>query len=166
MARKEIDLTELIAKPIQKAVQKAVNRSNMSKDAKLMAREMRIRTRLGKGVDRQGGRLKRLKPIKESTITNRKRTKAKGKLHPHTSPRKSNLTETGKLLDGLDGISPRNGEAKIVMRENRRDGALNADIVQGQEDMGRSFMHLSFGEVKRFQRRIRERVLKLIKANT
>ena len=60
---------------------------------------VKTRTRLGYGVagEKFAGSQQKLESLKSSTVENRKRKT----LHPDTSPKKSNLTDTGQLLDSI-----------------------------------------------------------------
>lgn len=136
-------LDKIIGDSVGKAVEGAFTQSQMARDAKFMAKEVRRRTRLGRGVQRTGARSFKLAGLKESTIRSRRRTQNAGELSTDTSPTKSNLTETGQLLDAIDGRSSGPGNAEIFLKEDRTDGALNNDIASFQEDKKRSFMHLS-----------------------
>lgn len=68
---------------------------------KLAADQVRTRTRLGYGVENAEQPQQKLKPLAQSTREKRQRLKQNGRLSDQTSPAKSNLTESGKLLDSI-----------------------------------------------------------------
>lgn len=68
-----------------------------------LADTIRRRTRLGSGVEVLFAKKTALAKLAASTIVGRKRKKKAGTLSDKTSPTKSNLTETGQMLDALEG---------------------------------------------------------------
>lgn len=78
------------------------------------------------------------------------RTKKSNRLHPDTSPEKSNLTATGQMLDALRG---RAGGGKVTIDikptsrkkelNGKKSGLNNNQVRQYVEDAGREFLKLS-----------------------
>lgn len=95
------------------------------------------RTRLGKGVERDGAPETKLKRLAPSTIRHRAYLKRKGKLSNLTNPRKSNQTMTGEMLDSL---TFRTRPAKI---EIFFDEEYQARKAFWNAQMGRKFMFIS-----------------------
>jgi hypothetical protein len=126
-----------------------------------MARKIRVRTRLGRGIDE--GKLKvfntktgRNKTVKTSTyIEQRRRWKERGMLSDFTEPEKSNLTRTGQLLESLYGKSDRMNEFTIAVKEKRiASDVTNSDIIRYQDTQGRKFFGFSKPEIAFIQQQV------------
>lgn len=122
--------------------------------AKFIINMIRIRTRLGYGVSENDGRKKKLLPIKESTIEERKRLRKHGRLSEETAPTRSNLTRTGELLESLTyKISKVNFLTILIPnRKHKNSNATNAEIAGYQEKAGRVFFKLSSQELNQIKR--------------
>lgn len=125
------------------------------------ADRIRLRTRLGKGIGPSGAPqiLKKLSPSyrlqRAGKIAFASKGTGKGrivypyipdaapKLHPQTSPNKSNLTFTGQLLDSI-GINKRTQNSVTIGVSGRRTGSVltNKD-VQSFVEKERPFMGLT-----------------------
>lgn len=120
-----------------------IPRGEMLVIGKKMADKVRVRTRLGRGVDEQP--LEKLSP---AYIDYRKYLKDKGRLYEQTNPKRSNLTLTGQLLNSLFARSDRINQFTILVKENRiASDTKNSDIVRWQKTAGRDFLGLSEPEV-------------------
>lgn len=136
-----------------RALSKVGAPSNMRKFGEDAADIVRLRTRLGSGVETEGGTKKRLKPLSESY---RKRRK-KADLHPDTAPNKSNLTFTGQMLDSLGVTSVRQNQVTFGPRGSRTGSSLsNKQVAEYVTLAGRAFNNLSKVEIKRITEAIAE----------
>lgn len=159
------DVLKKIQEQLQKAVDKALGKSFLDSLGKEISTGMRTRTRLGKGVESEGKKLDKLKELSPKYKKQRAKDKAKGKLFPMTTPKKSNLTRTGQLLNSL--TSSTNGNTiTISFKENRDDSKQNIKIVGYQEDQNRPFFYISKPEKANILRTIRERILNEVKKIT
>jgi hypothetical protein len=114
----------------------------------LRAVEMvRLRTRLGYGVAKQGAVKERLKSLSRPYVGQRAEFKGLSDL---TSPGKSNLTRTGQMLDSLDVKSTGTGTVKYGPTGERDDGLSNQEVA-GYVSEKRPFVNLSNVEEKRIQ---------------
>lgn len=139
------------------------SRKNMKILAEMSAEIVRDRTRvLGKGVQKRGGYRKDLAPLTKSTIEKRRRNK---KLHPSTSPSRSNLTETGQMLDGLYGKSDRKGEGEIAIKSRRKGTTKTNDEVAFFVSGKRPFLDLSSAELKKLEDYTEDKSEKLYEKN-
>jgi hypothetical protein len=96
-----------------------------------------------------------LKALERSTIKFRERYS--NRLHPDTSPSKSNLTATGQLIDAIRGKAVQ-GKVKIDIKPGTRKAGItgkrskdkisNEDVRKYVEDAGREFLALSTDEKK------------------
>lgn len=163
-----------ISDALFKAIDQTVQPNNLSKYARSSAADIKRRTRLGYGVSSNGGKREKLKALDPKYVTNvrsvgkkrdgfrkkkgggyAKKYKKGANLSSETTPKKSNLTFTGQLLNAIIGLSPSKGLVKITFNENRKDGVKNSDIVLGQEDQGRPFFYLTRTELKRLKDKLR-----------
>ncbi|MCS6281447.1 MAG: hypothetical protein HUM72_12515 [Dolichospermum sp.] len=95
----------------------------------------------------------KLDPLSKKYIE--QRIKKSNRLHPDTSPSKSNLTATGQMLDALRG---RAGGGKVTIDikpttrrkelNGKKSGLTNNEVRQYVEDAGREFLKLSPDEKK------------------
>jgi len=159
------------------AIIKGVSESLTTRELKPVAEELaddiRVRTRLGKGVERYNGPEIPLKGLSPSYKQQRagkigfaknKQGKTypykpgkKGRRHPSlsdkTTPNKSNLTFTGQMLDSLSGKSPKKGTLEVYFDSKRTGRLTNSDVARfAEENPGqRKFFNLSSKQVKRFE---------------
>lgn len=137
-------LSSDIDKAIQRAIKTASKRKNMKVIAEHEAGIIRDRTRKGYGVLQRGKAKHKLKRLALST----KRARRKKRLHPSTSPDRSNLTETGQMLNALYGRSDRAGEMKVAVRSKRRGTSKTNDEVVFFTSGDRPFLELSTKELR------------------
>jgi len=98
------------------------------------------RTRLGYGVDSFLGTKKKLNALSERYVERRR----KSKLSPLTSPKKSNLTFTGQMLDSVKILETKQ-KGIIIGPSGQRSNSeqTNAEIMAYNEERGRVFLNLS-----------------------
>lgn len=116
---------------------------------------VRKRIRLGYGCDASGKRTK-LKGLKDSYKKVRK--KGKGKLSKSTTPAKSNLTFTGKMLNSMRAYLGKPGE--IVISFAKKYSLRKAQWVT---ENGRAFMGLTKQEQKRMTKEVSALIYTIIK---
>jgi hypothetical protein len=87
------------------------------------------RTRKGKGLGEGSKPTMTNLPALEPETVRRRRRKT---LSPHTSPRKSNMTETGKLVSAISARAVKYG-IRLFLRENRKDKRSNNVIANAHE---------------------------------
>lgn len=124
---------------------------------------IRKRTRLGYSVAREGADRQKLAGLSEKYIEFRK----KSRLSQFTTPRRSNLTFSGQLLDSIKGRSTPRGI--VVYLENQRSDpgkkkVTNAQIKDYQEKQGRPFFYLSRTEIINIERVYRQKVFNELKS--
>lgn len=150
-----------ITKELEASIKRTTDRNSMQKYAKFLAGEIKLRTRLGYGVEENEGEKKRLAPLAKSTKTQRQARKDKGRLSNSTDPNKSNLTQTGQLLDALDGRATGSAQAEVFLRDQRSADSLTNTELAGYHEEGkgkpkRIFMRVSKQELKRLTDQIRK----------
>lgn len=121
--------------------------------------QIRKRTRLGKGVADQGAKFEKLSPLKRETIERRKALKKSGDLTGPTTPKKSNLTLTGSMLESLGYTVQGN---KIILDIDGKDPSGGDNRKKAEHhNKTRPFLYLSDTELKTIERMIRKRALEL-----
>ena len=73
----------------------------LDKIGDLMVKSVKKRTIDGKGLKEHNSTLTDFKPLSKSTIKSREYKAKKGKLSQDTKPDKSNLIETGKMVEQI-----------------------------------------------------------------
>lgn len=154
---------ELLKKKLQVQLRLA-----QAKAAKALAEAIpeviKLRTRQeGEGVSGP------LKDLEDSTIKYRERYA--DNLHPDTSPRTSNLTATGQLIDAIQGKSA-GSKVKIDIKGGKRKGELsggkskktNKEVRKYVEDAGREFLELSKVERQEAEELAKEIILEEIRS--
>lgn len=132
------------------ALEKVRSVSSMKKYGQMAADIVKLRTRLGDGVAKEGGEREKLKPLAQATKDARKRMANRGELHEHARPNRSNLTMTGQLLDSVKITDVSVGMVKFGPEGLRKDGNLsNAEVGKYVTEAGRPFNNLSKVERKR-----------------
>ncbi len=144
--------TRKIIKELRKA-------SNLKVIAEDTAADVKKRTRLGNGVAKHGGKKFKLAPLKDKTVDRREFID----LSDMTKPTRSNLTETGKMLDSLVGKSSK-GNIKIEISDNERAkiAASHHKHSAKSKRVARPFMFLSNMELKRLNKKINALAKKII----
>lgn len=158
------------------AMETVSSAENMRKFGEQAAEMVRLRTRLGSGVEKEGANKRPLKRLSDSYKQVRRGKIAfftrGGKvipytpdrppsLHSHTTPSKSNLTFTGQMLDSLDVTSARRGEVTVGPTGSRKGGLTNKEVA-GYVSKERPFNNLSKVEQKRMSEIIADILRKLI----
>lgn len=162
------DDVERIKSLILVATKEAVSVKNMHNIAQAAANDIKLRTRLGSGVSEAGGKKEPLAKLAPSTIASRKSKKRTGKLSSLTTPGKSNLTDTGQMLDSLTGKGVSDGIGRISLAGTRRDGQTNTKVGEYAEDGSstrpkRPFLNLTDLQFKRIQDDLRLDVVARVK---
>lgn len=123
---------------------------------------IRVRTRLGYGVPDQGEARQKLKKLSQKYMLFR--GKKSDELYEDTTPKRSNLTFTGQLINSLKVKKVKKGEV-IVGPSGKRSGEslTNEKLAEYVEDAGRPFNYLSNLEVKKVERFVRKTFGDLVK---
>lgn len=154
----KIDLSKFSAH-IQQACNKALTEllspDNTQPIADELAEQIRLRTRLGKSLDGDGGEPTPLKPLSEKY--KKKRATYKG-LSSSTTPNKSNLTLTGEMLDDVTGFAKPDGKISIYVKDefSKKKAGWNAE-------KGRPFLFLSRVQIERLRNKLQAQITQLIK---
>jgi hypothetical protein len=133
--------------------------ASMRKIGEQAAAMIKLRSRLGHGVPADGQEKARFKPLAESTVKARQR----GALHSETTPKRSNLTRSGQLLDSEGVTKVDAGKVSVGPSGQRSDGKTNEQVAQFVTAAGRAFNHLSKVELKRLQDEVKKLLRETIK---
>jgi hypothetical protein len=150
-------------------VVKEVNSSvNMQDYGEVAAEEIKRQTRLGYGVSATGAPREKLAELKPSTVKSRTRGKKTGVLNELTTPKKSNLTNTGQMLDSIKAQNATTGKVKISATGQHSSGKSNQTLTKYAAEGSpnrkkRPFLNLSDRGVKKVQDHIRQTILKVVK---
>ena len=142
---------------LKKAYAELLKANNMKKIAASSEDVVRARTRRGYGVKKNEEKKEKLAKLKPSYVTKREKM---SNLSEKTTPGKSNLTLSGKMLDSLESraekygfkIYPGNTRAE-KLTEYAEDGSANREP--------RPYMHLSDKEILKIKQEI-DRTLRAI----
>lgn len=123
-------------------------------------RSIQTRTRTGKGVTEANGSPTKLPKLKPKTVANRRSAKNTGKATSEFfSPKKSNLTLTGQMIESVSHKAI-NGEVSIIL--NNDEAKRKAGEVL-KVDPRYEFMNLSKAEVTRMVRVITAEVTAILR---
>lgn len=166
MGRNEDQIKKIIQK-IESIKKEVLSQKNMQAIADSVADSIKLRTRSGKGVDEQGN-LTKLDPLSDEYVETRKRKR--NKLSPYATPKKSNLTATGQMLDSIDTAI--NGSSIIFFFKEQRTKELsgkskstNGQIAKYVEDGGRRFFGFSKFDKQMVLRQLRKIISDAIDKN-
>lgn len=178
---------------LQKAATELRKPENMRELGNSLASMIKIRTRVGFGVDAAGESKHPLKPLLDSYIEQRKaqgsfaQRRAENKfgkdnmdklgknqyrdkvfeqkgLYPETTASKSNLTRSGQMLNSIDVKKVETGRVSVGPTGNRTDtDKTNSEIAEYNAEKGRSFNYPSDIELKRLNDSIKTKLKTLMR---
>lgn len=163
----KVDLKKF-ERDMQKILDEALDKTAMSAIGDELARRIKTRTQLGRGVNKTGGPSVPLARLADSTVDKRRRKRENGDLSELTTPKRSNLTATGQMLDSIKVTEVRDGQVTIAATGTRSDRKRNDDVASYAEDGSnnrpkRKFLDLSGPELNALQRSVRDRIEAVIK---
>ena len=140
------------SKELQQAMLKTL-RSLSSKSAmKLLGedfvKDLKKSLRLGRAAKEFNGSASTIKKLSKPYKDQRRRLKGKGLLHNETTPAKSNLTQTGEMIDDIN-TKARKREVTVGFKSRS-----SRDKAKWNTDSGRPFMNVSKGQFKRIVRKL------------
>ena len=135
-------------KRLNSTIEKVNGPAEMRAIGEFMIEKIRIRTQLGNAVMENLQEKSKLKPLSKKYIEQRK---VFMNLSTMTTPKRSNLTRTGSMLDSLKIKSMSKTAIRIGPTGSDMFGVSNSSKAFWQEKMGRIFLRLSFAEVKQIR---------------
>lgn len=158
---------ERIGSILKLLVEEAITTLESKRLGIMLVEQIKKRTRLGYGVD-DGGRQKKLPALSDGYVGTR--TRLKDNLDQFTTPKRSNLTATGQLLNSVR--SGRRGALVIEIAGGARNKGLdgrssslsNRTLAGYLEKKGRKFFGLTTAEEAGLVREIKKVIIKALKA--
>ena len=125
------------------------------------------RVKLGFGVDNEDSRNPRRVRFRKLTPNYIRQRRRRGVQGSFGGPRKSNLTDTGQLLDSMIVRANRDGFTILIPDSRRRGGRnTNAEVAIFVSDSGRPFFALTGAEVNILKKSITDRIRRLTRRVT
>jgi hypothetical protein len=137
----KIDLQKF-SKDIEKRLKVSASRPEMLRLGNFVLNLIKARVRQGFGVSENGGQKEDLKELSRSY----KKQRAKLRLSPFTTPTKSNLTRSGRLIGGLR-VAVQNGVVIIRPSGTSREGTPNQKVAE-YVSKDRPFLFMTKSEVQ------------------
>lgn len=161
MSQAGSQLKKLIQDELKKIRTKLESKQIIDEVGKNIIEIIQVRTRSGYGANKPEGSNIKLAALKDSTIAARKRLKKKGKLSKDTSPGKSNLTQTGSMLDNLRAESKK---GVVTIRGGSSEDSEKAFHAHTGSDNRppRPFLFLSSSEGEQLAKRLKAFVAKIL----
>lgn len=148
-------------------VDNVINPKIMRELGTAAAAMIKLRSRLGYGVTGTRGSVRREKfaSLADATIQHRKQFRS---LHSETTPKRSNLTFRGIMLNSLKVTNVNDGKVVVNVTGNNK-GISNVDLAEIHETGDglpkRRFLDLTIPEEKKINRLYRQRFGDLVKKN-
>ena len=137
-------------KNLAQAIDQALNQTTLKETGDFLSNQIRVRTRTGRGVEENGAVPQSLVPLTPGYVNFRRNFT---RLSSATSPRKSNLTLTGQMLDSIDYTTD-NRTKLITFSFSNVDSILKAEYVSGK----RPFFNASRGDITEITRRWNDKI--------
>jgi hypothetical protein len=129
MSKARLQLAAIV-KRIEKSVNDNLTNEVLGELGLKAVEIVRKRTRLGYGVTKQFGERGKLAPLSPNYVEQRRMF---NQLAAYTTPKKSNLTRTGQMLESL-GVTVK-GTTVIIRPEGvRTDGKRNEDVARWNQE--------------------------------
>lgn len=151
------DFSKHLQKQLKEAVDHVTSKTFLTQLGNELKEDIQKRTRLGYGVEEPLGKQSKFKALAESTKKSRKYKKKQGKLSGLSSPAKSNLTETGEMVDDMY-VSTKVNLLQLKLKDQK-----NRDKAQWNEEKGRTFLNVSDSQYKTLIKKIQAAITKKLK---
>ena len=144
-------MEKIIFRRVGRPIKQIRDASFMNKVGNFMRRLIVNRTqKQGRGINKQGGRIVKLRKLEPSTIESRKRARKRGELSNLTTPKKSNLTATGQMLFEVAVTAVTKGAVAIGFLSDRSEKIAGYhEKGVGPKKTKRKFLGLSAGEERK-----------------
>lgn len=150
------DFADKVNKALNYLVEPKSLRSLGAKEAEVIKR----RTRLGYGVPEDGGPKDKFANLKDSTKLSRKYKGRQGKLSDQTSPNKSNLTSTGKMIDSI--VSKVEDRTTVITIEGDRKSIAAYHQAGTSRMRKRRFLGLAAEDIQQIKAFMQDRLNQII----
>lgn len=146
-------LDELVKRKLETALKQLATPAFLLEVGEQVKKDIIKRTKLGYGVSEPEGGQSKLKPLSGNYTVQRKKLP----LDSTTSPKKSNLTQTGKMLND---IKVKGHETTITLTLGSE---LSNNKAKWNADMGRVFFNVSKVQVTKLTSLIKLKLKELLK---
>lgn len=150
------DFQRNFTKNLERAIRRTFGRNYFNNLGELILETILRRTRAGYGVSESGGSQSRLLPLSRDYVEHRRMFSG---LSSYTSPKRSNLTYTGRMLNDL-GFRPqgetRNQLGGLMFSFRTTESTEKAEMVSGR----RPFLNLTAGDIRKITREARAALAK------
>lgn len=151
------DIKDIMNKFI--ALGKWPGKAKMAEYASILADLIRVRTRLGYGAKTEGGPKGKFRELSKAY---KKQRKKKG-VASTTSANKSNLTNTGKMLDSLKGKGTGETTGEVYIADKQREEVAGYHETGTDKMPSRPFMHVDAATKKKLTDSIRRDLIKQLR---
>lgn len=153
------DFSEELQKAMLKTLRSLSSKGAMKLLGEDFVKDLKKSLRLGRAAKENLESAKTLKRLSKPYKDHRRRLKGKGLLHNDTTASKSNLTQTGEMIDDINSV-PRKRSVTVGFKSRS-----SRDKAKWNTDSGRPFMNVTKGQFKRIVKKLNKRVSKLLKQN-
>lgn len=145
------DMSSYLQGKLKEIVAEIESKENMQEIANYLKQDIYKRTKLGYGVDKAGGTQSKFRALSDGY---KKQRKGMDDLASDTSPAKSNLTQTGDMLDALVATASK-AKATVDIVD-----PVELEKAKWNEDNGRTFMNVSKSQILKITADIKAKVKK------
>lgn len=149
----KIDLQKF-QKDLEKKLKASAGRADMMRLGNYVLNLIKARVRKGYGATKHGGAQKKLKRLSDPY----QKQRARIRLSPFTTPKKSNLTRSGRLIGGLR-VAVENGVVIIRPSGTSREGTPNQEVAK-EVSKARPFLFMTKGEIRSATEYFKKEILK------
>lgn len=160
MAIRINNFSQKLGEVLRRAEANLTSRQTLDNIGDKLTDDIKKRTKLGFGVENQGGSQKKFKGLAPSTKKTRKSQSQK--LSSDTSPAKSNLTFTGAMVDSINHESEK---GRILIKATGQDekGIKNSDKIKYNAEKGRIIFNLTKGQIRELKDEFQKRLELVVK---
>lgn len=137
------------------ALEEATSKKVLKEARDLVVNDIKTRVTLGFGVDKTGGSKKRFKGLSSSYVEQRRSLKKKGKLGNNATPKKSNVHQSGQMIEE-DLAGTVDGNRIIIGFKTDRSSKIASFV-----EKTRPFLNFSKGEVQRITKFFRTQITEI-----
>lgn len=138
---------------LEKAKKELTSTENLQKIGDDLAEQIKTRTRLGNGLDGDGKEPAKLRPLSSKYVKERQTMP----LSEFTTAKKSNLTQTGQMLDEIEAKAS-NSKISITFKSQE-----SKDKARWNTEKGRPFLAVSRVQIERLRNDLDKKLEELLK---
>lgn len=147
------EFSKELTEALKKAKEEITSPANLQAIGDDLAEQIRVRTRLGNGIDANYGEPSKLKPLSEKYVEQRRDMS----LSDMTTAKKSNLTQTGQMLNEIIAKVV-NSQIVITFKSQ-----FSKDKARWNSEKSRPFLSISRVQVERLTNSLDKKMSELLK---